>query len=134
MKKEMNLTERIYALEYVIGMFFYGIGILLVTPPTSNPFFKNMIVLLVCLVGVIGGGVQFKQSHEKIDERAKNNFVRASNTTLIIFICLLIIFGSLFQLLTVKINFFSGIIFFMLATICVIHASAFKKFEQSGNS
>ena len=127
----MNLTARVYGLEYGIGMAFYGIGILLITPPTNNPLLKNSLILIVCLASVIGSLIQYKQTNEKFDERAKHNFMKASNVTLMILLFLLITGGTIIQLFNLNLIFSSGIAFFMLATLCVIHANAFRQLETS---
>lgn len=132
MKKEMNLTGKIYLVEFLSGMIFYGIGIFLLTPATSPVAVKYIgigilsLVLLACLIWII------KSRSEKMDERAKNNFNKASNLTIILFSFLLLIFGIIIQFLSVKFYFSSGLIALMLASILIVHAGSFRQLEISG--
>lgn len=112
--KKMSLTERIYGLEYSIGVLFYGVGILLLTPPTNNQLLKNLIISAVCLVGLVGAIYQFRSSKEKIDERDKNNFIKASNITLLIISTFLVIVVDMIQLLSIIIKLNAWLILFVL--------------------
>lgn len=95
---KINLTERTYGLEYTLDLLLYGIGILLLTPHTNNSLLKNALIFIVCLIGLLGRIYQFSTSKEKIDERAKYNFIKASNLTLIIITIFLMIVVEIIQL------------------------------------
>lgn len=132
MKKEQELTDKIFKLELLSGFIFYGIGILMVTPATTPEIVKYIAVggLIIIEIGI--GIYYFTQRSEKMDERAKLNINKASNSTLISVSILLLILGLGYEIFSVQLPFSLGIVSFMLATILMIHSYAFKHLELSG--
>lgn len=132
MKKALNLTAKIYTIEFLSGMFFYSLGILITTPPTNPEIFKIIGIgsMLLILLAVIIKTL-FTNS-EKLDERAKNNFYKSSTITLLIALVFLVISGLLSQFLSLNLALSPAIVSFALATILVAHSSTFRTLELAG--
>lgn len=133
MKKEMNLTGKIYLVEFLSGMLFYGMGILFITPPTEPIMVKYIGIGCLSLIELAILFWVLKSRSEKMDERAKNNFNKASNLTMISVSLLLLVLGIGIQLFSLKFYLSIGIISFILATILIIHAASFRQLEILGN-
>lgn len=128
----MNLTTKIYLMEYLGGMIFYSIGIFLITPPTNPGFVKYIGIggMLLILLGV--WTYTYLKKSEQLDERGMNNLSKASNVTILIVLFLLFLSGVLLLLLDFHLDFSPAIISFVLATILVSHATAFRTLEVKG--
>ena len=124
MKNEQKLTDKIFKLELLSGFIFYGIGILMMTPATT----PNIVKYIEIVIGIY----YLVQQSEKMDERAKLNINKASNTTLISVSVTLLILGLGYELFSVHLPFSLGIISFILATILIFHSYVFKQLELSG--
>ncbi len=129
----MNLTARIYLLEYLSGMIFYSIGIFLITPPTDPAFVKYIFVggMLLILVGIWIN--TYLKKTDKLDERGLNNLFKASSVTILILLFLLLLSGIILLLVDIHLIFSSGIISFILAIIFIIHATTFRTLEIKGD-
>lgn len=132
MKKKMNLTGKIYTIELLSGMIFYGIGILLITPPTNPLVIKYIGVgSLIVLQLVIIIFTMFRNS-EKLDERALVNVYKASNLTVFILFFLFFVSGVVIQIFSLKISFSAAISAFILAIMLVTHSTVFRTLENLG--
>jgi len=132
MEKEQKLTDKIFKLELLSGFIFYGIGILMMTPSTTSEIVKYIAVGGMTIIEIVIGIYYLTQQSEKMDERAKLNINKASNSTLIIISVLLLILGLGYELFHVQLPFSLGIVSFSLATILVVHSYVFKQLELSG--
>lgn len=132
MKKEQKLTDKIFKTELLSGFIFYGIGIFMMTPETTPEIIKYIGVggLIIIEIGI--GTYYLTQQSEKMDERAKLNINKASNSTLIIVSILLLILGLGYEIFSVHLSFSLEIVSFMLATILMVHSNVFKQLELSG--
>lgn len=132
MKKEINLTGKIYTVVFLSGMFFYAIGIWLITPATSPSYIKYigigaMLAILLTIVAV----TLFRKS-EKLDERARHNFYKASNLALLFTLVLLLLGGTALLVFPIRTALLPGIISLALATIFAVHSMTFRTLELSG--
>lgn len=132
MKNKTNLTSKIYMIELLCGMIFYGLGILFITPPTNPPFIKYLAVgslLFVILAIIIFTAFS---TTEKLDERALNNFYKSSTITFFFMLFFLLVCGTAVYFIPMSIIFSPAIASFMLAIILILHGSTFRSFELSG--
>lgn len=132
MKNEQKLTDKIFKLELLSGFIFYGIGILMMTPATTPKIVKYIAIGGMTIIEIVIGIYYLVQQSEKMDERAKLNINKASNTTLISVSVTLLILGLGYELFSVHLPFSLGIISFILATILIFHSYVFKQLELSG--
>lgn len=133
MKKEFNLTGKIYTIEFLSGMIFYVIGVFLVTPATNPIYVKYLGIGSLAFIQLIFIIQMWLKKSEKIDERAKLNIHKASHVTIQILWLLFLLIGIIFSITSIKIYVTSAIISFVLATVLVIHACIFRMYELSGN-
>lgn len=132
MTHTLTLTEKVFKLEFLVGMIFYAIGIILITPATTPMLIKYIavgILLFVLLLIIIR--TVFSNS-EKLDERARTNFYKASNTTLFSALLFLIISVILIQFLPFSVILSPAMLSFILAGLFTTHSHTFKKLELSG--
>lgn len=53
MKKELNLTGKIYTIEFLSGMIFYVIGVFLVTPATDPMYVKYLAIGFLVMIQLL---------------------------------------------------------------------------------
>lgn len=130
MKKESSLTGKIYVIEFLSGMIFYVIGILLITPISNPPILKTIVLgATITVQALIIIYTAFVRA-ERIDERAEFNFNKASSITLYTAIILVIILGITIEIFSFNPTFSSGLIALVLATTLCLHALLFHSLEQ----
>ncbi|MGG5371681.1 hypothetical protein [Enterococcus sp. AZ196] len=132
MKKEQKLTDKIFKLELLGGFIFYRIGILMLTPTTTPVIEKYISIGGMTTIEIVIGICYWIQQSEKMDERAKLNINKASNSTLISVSVLLLMLGLGYEFSSVHLPFSLGIVAFIFATILVVHSCVFKQLELSG--
>ncbi|MHC5251005.1 hypothetical protein ACYRFS_07115 [Listeria kieliensis] len=132
MKKEINLTGKIYTVVFLSGMFFYVIGIWLITPATNPSYIKYIGIgaMLVILFSIVLATI-FRKS-EKLDERARHNFYKASNLALLFTLFLLFLGGIILLAFPIRLTLLPGVISLALATIFAVHSLTFRTLELSG--
>ncbi len=129
----MNLTAKIYLTEFLAGMFFYGIGIFLITPATDTPLIKYAAIGSMLLV-MLGVWIYvLRKRTEKLDERALHNLFKASATTLALVTLFTLLAGLVIELFQLKIILSAGILCLGLALILISHAATFRILEVKGN-